>query len=86
MRGGTDRRNIDNEKPRRIRKSLSHLFRRPLQTILLISPRTVGFALQAGVEQLEIEYHDFAWIGEGPTQNISCDRDRKCEFPHLGAR
>ena len=55
MRSGFDRTDIDDLKLPRLGKGLAQLIAQLLQPLLFVGARAIGFAIEAGVDQFEIE-------------------------------
>jgi len=62
VRCSMDRRDIENDKFSGIRQRFTQLIAGFPQTPLLVRPWPIHFALQAGINQLEIKHGNFGWL------------------------
>ena len=63
VRCSIDRRNVENGKFSGFRHRLAQLIAGVHQPPLFVRPRPIHFALQAGIDQFEVEHSDFERIG-----------------------
>jgi len=77
VRRSIDRRDVDDLKLAGIRRFLAQLIACPCQPVMLVRAGSIHLALQAGIDQLEIEHCDFRRIGACLRCDHECEDERQ---------
>jgi hypothetical protein len=82
VRRSIDRCNVEEDELAGFRQRPTQLIARAHQPALLIPPRSVYFALKAGIDQFEVEHCDFGRIGACRRRGQQHQRDDETGNSH----